>query len=191
MGERLVGQVMTALDEQTVTVPGTTAAEKILPRLAGSLRDVLHQRDQVAGEVEGILDAHPLARVLTSMPGIGVRTAARILVEVGDGTPFATPGHLAAYAGLAPVTRRSGISIRGEHPPKGGNKQLKRAFFLAAFASLAHPPSRAYYDHKRAQGKRHNPALICLAGRRCDVLFAMLRDRQPYQTRPLQHALAA
>ncbi|GIF27012.1 IS110 family transposase [Paractinoplanes tereljensis] len=191
MGERLVGQVMTALDEQTVTVPGTAAAEKILPRLADSLRDVLLQRDRVAGEVEGILDAHPLARVLTSMPGIGVRTAARILLEVGDGTAFKTPGHLAAYAGLAPVTRRSGISVRGEHPPKGGNKQLKRAFFLAAFASLAHPPSRAYYDRKRAQGKRHNAALICLARRRCDVLFAMLRDQTPYQTRPTDHALAA
>ncbi|GIM64497.1 insertion element IS110 uncharacterized 43.6 kDa protein [Amorphoplanes auranticolor] len=191
MGERLVEQVMTALDEQTVTVPGTAAAEKILPRLADSLRDVLKQRDQVATEVEGILDAHPLAEVLTSMPGIGVRTAARILLEVGDGTAFPTSGHLAAYAGLAPVTRRSGTSIRGEHPPRGGNKQLKRAFFLAAFASLAHPPSRIYYDRKRAAGKRHNAALICLARRRVDVLFAMLRDRTPYQARPSEHALAA
>ena len=118
-----------------------------------------------------MLDAHPLASVLTSMPGIGVRTAARILLEVGDGTAFATPGHLAAYAGLAPVTRRSGSSIRGEHPPRGGNKNLKRAFFLAAFAALADPVSRAYYDRKRAEGKRHNAALICLARRRCDVLL--------------------
>ena len=117
------------------------------------------------------------------MPGIGVRTAARILLEVGDGTSFATSGHLAAYAGLAPVTRRSGSSIRGEHPPRGGNKQLKRAFFLAAFAALADPVSRAYYDRKRAEGKRHNAALICLARRRCDVLFAMLRDKTPYQPR--------
>jgi transposase len=54
-----------------------------------------------------------------------------------------TPGLLAAYAGLAPVTRRSGTSIRGERPPKGGNKQLKRAFFLAPFASLSRSPSRA------------------------------------------------
>src|SRR4029453_14993969 len=67
MGERLVAQIMTALDEQTVPVPGTTAAEKILPRLADTLRDVLLQREQVAGEIEGILDAHPLAQVLTSM----------------------------------------------------------------------------------------------------------------------------
>jgi transposase len=78
------------------------------------------------------------------MPGIGVRTGARILLEVGDASAFATSGHLAPYAGLAPVTRRSGSSIRGEHPPKTGNKQLKRTFFLAAFASPSHPPSRAY-----------------------------------------------
>ncbi|MGC4773747.1 transposase, partial [Micromonospora sp. DT44] len=76
----------------------------------------------------------------------------RILLEVGDGTAFATPGHLAAYAGLAPVTTRSGTSIRGEHPPRGGTKNLKRAFFLAAFAALADPVSRAYYDRKRAEG---------------------------------------
>ncbi|MDG4795671.1 IS110 family transposase [Micromonospora sp. WMMD1082] len=185
MGERLVERITTALDEQTVIVPGTAAAETILPRLADSLRDVLQQRDQVAAEVDRMLDAHPLAAVLTSMPGIGVRTAARILLEVGDGTSFATPGHLAAYAGLAPVTRRSGSSIRGEHPARNGNKQLKRAFFLAAFAALADPASRAYYDRKRAQGKRHNAALICLARRRIDVLFAMLRDKVPYQPRPI------
>ncbi|MFV2028516.1 IS110 family transposase, partial [Micromonospora sp. LOL_028] len=170
MGARLVDQILTALDAQTVVVPGTTAAETVLPRLADSLRDLLRQRDQVAEQVEGMLDAHPLAPVLTSMPGIGVRTAARILLEVGDGTSFPTPGHLAAYAGLAPVTRRSGTSIRGEHPPKGGNKQLKRAFFLSAFAALADPLSRAYYDRKRAEGKKHNAALICLARRRVDVL---------------------
>ena len=184
LAQRLIAQVLAALDEQNVVVAGTAAAEKILPRLADSLREVLRQRDQVAREVEGILDAHPLGEVLTSMPGIGVRTGARILLEVGDGTAFPSSAHLAAYAGLAPVTRRSGTSIRGEHPPRGGNKQLKRAFFLAAFAALTDPISRAYYDRKRAEGKRHNAALICLARRRVDVLFAMLRDNVPYQHRP-------
>jgi transposase len=136
---------------------------------------------QVAIQVEEILDAHPLAKVLISMPGLGIRTSARILLEIGDITAFPTPGHLAAYAGLAPVTRQSGSSIKGEHPPKGGNKALKRAMFLSAFASLSDPLSRAYYDRKRAEGKKHNAALICLARRRSDVIYAMLRDKQPYQ----------
>ena len=118
------------------------------------------------------------------MPGVGVRTAARILLEVGDGSSFPTAAHLAAYAGLAPVTHRSGISIRGEHPARSGNKHLKRAFFLSAFAALrADPISRAYYDRKRAEGKKHNAALICLARRRCDVLHAMLKNQTTYQPR--------
>jgi transposase len=181
MAGRLVEAVKTALEAQTVIVPGTTAAATVLPRLAQSLRSVHEQRKQVAVQVEEILDALPLAQVLTTMPGVGVRTAARILLEIGDISAFATPGHLAAYAGLAPVTRRSGSSIKGEHPPKGGNKALKRAMFLSAFASLSDPVSRTYYDKKRAEGKKHNAALICLARRRSDVIYAMLRDKQPYQ----------
>ena len=47
---------------------------------------------------------HPLELILTSMPGVGVRTAARLISEV-SGKEFATAGHLASYAGLAPVTR--------------------------------------------------------------------------------------
>jgi len=118
-----------------------------------------------------------------SMPGVGIRTAARLLLDIGDGSAFPTAGHLAAYAGLAPVTRRSGRSIHGEHPSRGGNKHLKRALFLSAFAALHDPDSRAYYDRKRAAGKKHNAAIICLARRRVDVLHAMLRNGSHYQTR--------
>jgi transposase len=181
--QRLVDDIMTALDAQTVTVPGTDAAETVLPHLAQTLTNLLDQRAQAAQAIEKMLDAHPLSKVLTSMPGIGVRTGARILLEVGDGTAFPTSGHLAAYAGLAPVTRRSGTSIRGEHPSRTGNKPLKRAFFLAAFAALRDPTSRAYYDRKRAQGKKHNAALVCLARRRIDVLHAMLRNGTLYEHR--------
>jgi transposase len=186
LAESLTEQIFTALGQQTVVVAGTGAAATVIPLLAGQLASLGSQRAAVATQVEALVEAHPLARVLTSMPGIGLRTAARILTEV-VGKDFTSAAHLASYAGIAPVTRRSGTSIRGEHAPRGGNKRLKRAMFLSAFASLSHPPSRAYYDRKRAQGKRHNQAIIALARRRCDVLFAMLRDGTLYQhpTEPL------
>jgi transposase len=81
----------------------------------------------------------------------------------------------AAARPAAPTTHRSGTSIRGEGPPRGGNKTLKRALFLASFASLSSPESQTYYDRKRAENKRHNAALICLTRRRVDVLHAMLK----------------
>ena len=61
-----------------------------------------------------------------------------------------------------------------------GNRVLKRALFLSAFAALHSPESRAYYDARIERGCRHNQALVALARRRCDVLHAMIRDRRPY-----------
>ncbi|WP_157840638.1 transposase, partial [Streptomyces leeuwenhoekii] len=124
-----------------------------------------------------------LSPVLTSMPGIGVRTAAILLTTVGDGSTFPTAAHLASYAGLAPATRQSGTSLHGEHAPRGGNRQLKRAMFLSAFAALHDPASRTYYDRCRARGKTHTQALLRLARHRISVLFAMLRDGTFYEPR--------
>lgn len=122
------------------------------------------------------LEAHPLHPVLHSIAAVGIRTEARILTEVG-GKDFPTAGLLASQAGLSPVTWRSVSSIRGDHSSRTGNKiLLKRALFLSSFAALKDPPSRAYYDRKRAAGKKHNLALIALARRRCDVIYVMLRD---------------
>lgn len=182
MHARLAEDIWTALAAQTVTVPGTTAAAKVITGLAAQILQLRDQRIQIARDVDKVLDDHPLAEVLTSMPGIGVKIAARILAETGgDMSAFPTAAHLAAYAGLAPVTKRSGSSIRGEHVNRGGNKRLKNALFMSAFTSLrADPASRAYYDRKRAEGKRHNAALICLARRKTDVLYAMLRDHKRY-----------
>ncbi|MCW2718478.1 IS110 family transposase [Pseudonocardia sp.] len=180
LAKTLPAQILAALDAQAVVVPGTGAFGRVIAGVAAQLREVHLERDALAGELETLLETHPLAEVLTSMPGLGFRTALKILTIVGDGAAFPTAAHLAAYAGLAPVTRRSGTSIKGETRSQRGNHALKSALFLSAFASLADPTSRAYYDRKRAQGKRHNAALICLARRRTDVIYAMLRDRRPY-----------
>ncbi len=187
LARTLAAEIHRALGEQTVVVPGTQAVELVLPRLAEQLATLRRQREELAREVERRVNAHPLAAVLMSMPGVGVRTAARLLTEVTT-RPFASSAHLAAYAGLAPVTRRSGSSIRGEHPSRRGNKILKRTLFLSAFAALRDPVSRAYYERKIQQGKRHNQALIALARRRCDVLFAMLRDGAFYHATPTANA---
>ncbi|MFF5576008.1 IS110 family RNA-guided transposase [Streptomyces luteogriseus] len=155
----------------------------IMPSLAKSLAAVHEQRRALEAQIEARLEAHPLSQVLTSMPGIGVRTAAVLLATVGDGNSFPSAAHLASYAGLAPTTRQSGTSIHGEHAPRGGNRQLKRAMFLSAFAALHDPASRSYYDRCRARGKTHTQALLRLARQRINVLFAMLRDGTFYEPR--------
>lgn len=184
MAARLAAEITEALAEQTVVVPGTAATEVIVPSLARQLSEILQQRDAMQARLAALLEAHPLSQLLTSIPGVGVRIAATLLVTVGDASAFPDADHLASYAGLSPATKSSGSSIKGEHAPRRGNRQLKRAMFLSAFAALHDPASRAYYDRHRNNGKTHTQALLRLARRRITVLYAMLRDGCFYETRP-------
>jgi len=179
---RLIEEIFEALSQQSISVSGAAAVELVIPTLALNIKTLKAQRVEVAQQVEKLLAKHPLLEVLMSIPGVGIRCAATILLCIGDGSSFPTAAHLAAYAGIAPVTRRSGSSIKGEGPSRGGNKQLKNALFRSAWvASTCDPESKAYYARKRAQGKKHNAAIICLARRRCDMIYAMLRDGASYR----------
>jgi transposase len=66
--------------------------------------------------------------------------------------------------------------------PVLGSEFLVRVGDLSAFASLrSSPPSRAFYERKRREGKKHTQALIALARRRVNVLWAMLRDETTFE----------
>jgi transposase len=192
VGAKLAEDVTTALHAQTLTLPAENVYGQVLRELAIELDRLYERRDKLAEQIEEVFRAHPFGDVLLSMPGIGPRTGARILAEIGHPDRFINGDRLASYAGLAPVTRQSGKTINGEHRPKRGNHRLKNAMYLAAFASLRDPASKTFYDKKRAEGKPHTAAIICLARRRCDVILAMLNTGQPYKPKtPKNHPKAA
>lgn len=74
--------ILTALAEQTVTIPATEQYGRVIRGLADQLLAVLGQRDILRGELKELLLAHPLAEILTSMPGVGPRTAIELLRTV-------------------------------------------------------------------------------------------------------------
>ena len=181
----LVDAFFAALAERIVTVPDTAAAELVIPQLAANIKALQAQRDTIAGQVEEMLESFPLAQVLMSMPGVGIKTASNIVLPIGDCQDFADAAHLAAYAGITPTTRQSGTSVRGEFPTRAGNKQLKNAMFQSAWiASNCHPASRDYYLRKRAEGQKHNAAVMWLARSRCNDIYALLTRREFFREIP-------
>jgi transposase len=140
--------------------------------------------DALDRELERRFYARPEARVLASFPGMGPILGAEFLVAVGDVSAFSSADRLAAYAGLVPAARDSGKRVGNHRTGRGGNRVLKRVFYQSAFSSMRSvPESRAFYDRKRREGKRHTQAVIALARRRVNVLWAMLRDGTTFETR--------
>lgn len=101
---------------------GGHASESVAPRHAARIKALMTERKEIEAEAEEFADWFPLLQVLTSMPGAGVRTASQIFLAAGDFSAFKTAGHLAVYAGIALVTRRSGRAIRGKFSSRAGNK---------------------------------------------------------------------
>ena len=175
--------IFAALDQQTLVLAGTAAYGRVIAEEADQLAGLYTRRQQLGIDIEEVFRRHPFAPILLSMPGVGIKIATTILVEVGDIAEFETAGHLASYAGLAPVTRQSGSSLKSETRSRRGNHRLKNGLFLAAFCSIrAGGEDAAYYAKKRADGKPHNAAVICLANRKTRALFHMLTNQEPYRT---------
>jgi hypothetical protein len=62
---------------------------------------------------------------------------------------------------------------------------LQRVFYYSALVSIGSClESRRFYDRKRAEGKRHTQAVLALARRRVNVLWALMRDQRPYRPAP-------
>ncbi|MEJ8548620.1 IS110 family transposase [Brevibacillus borstelensis] len=119
---------------------------------------------------------------LLTIPGIGPVLAASILAEIGDITRFQTPKQLAAFAGLDPAVRQSGqFTGTTNHISKRGSVYLRRALWLGANSvRLYDPVFKSFYDDKISRGKHGKTALGAVSRKLSAVIFAILRDNQPY-----------
>jgi len=180
----VAGKALAAAKSQNISLPAESIAARIVAELAAEILALKDRIELVDEQIERRFFDRPEAKILASLPGMGPLLGAEFLVAVGNLSAFESADHLAAYAGLVPAANDSGKRVGNKRRMRGGNKNLKRVFYQAAFASLrGSPESRAFYDRKRAEGKRHTQALIALARRRVNVIWAMLRDGTTFETR--------
>jgi transposase len=180
--EEMAEVALAAAAAQRIRLPAQEVTARLIAQLASDLLALDRRIKELDKTITQRLMGHPQAKVICSLPGMGPLLAAELLVAVGDLSSFPDARHLAAYAGLAPVARDSGRRTNNLHPPKRYHRSLRRVFYLSALSSLSGPgPNRDYYQRKRAQGRKHQQALMALARRRVDVLWALLRDNRCFE----------
>lgn len=126
-----------------------------------------------------------LARIepnVTTIPGVSTATGAQIVAEIGDVRRFGGGAAIVKYAGLNPGVDESGKhSAEGVPITKHGSPYLRRALWLAANRARQYDPRlKAFYDKKRREGKPHRVAVTAVARKLCHVVYAVMRDGEPY-----------
>jgi transposase len=136
--------------------------------------------DDLAEAAAAAFAEHPDAEILTSFPGIGPITGARVLGEIGDDRDrFRDARGLKSYAGSAPITIASGKSFVVRNR-KVKNQRLAAAGYVWIFGALPTPAIKEHYDRRRAAGDRHTAAMRNLFNRLLGCLHHCLQTGQTF-----------
>src|SRR3989442_7338910 len=124
---------------------------------------------------------HPDFPLFDALPGAGAVFAPRLLVAFGEQRErFTSAAELQKYAGIAPVTERSGkkawVHWRLQCPTF-----LRQTFVEWAAESTRHSFwAQVYYQQQRDKGKAHQAAVRALAFKWIRILFRCWQDHTPY-----------
>jgi transposase len=181
--DAVAATALEAAHSQHTMVPGQDLGAAMVAGLAQEVMALDTEIGDTDAMIEERFRRHRHAEIILSMPGFGVTLGAEFLAATGgDMSLFDSADRLAGVSGLAPVPRDSGRISGNLKRPRRYDRRLLRACYLSAqIAIRTDPASRTYYDRKRSEGKTHTQAVLALARRRLNVLWAMLRDHRTYQ----------
>jgi len=149
--------------------------------LLGQLNAACLGTDDLEQAAIEAFDKHADAEIITSFPGLGPLSGARVLAEIGDDrSRFRDRKGLKAYAGAAPVTRASGKTTTVAHRRVKNNRLSATGYTWAFSALTASPGARAHYDRRRQAKDRHAAAQRHLFARLLGCLHHCLATGQPY-----------
>jgi transposase len=123
------------------------------------------------------------AKILTSMRGIGDKTAFNFLIEMGgDVNAFEHDRKLIAAAGLDPTTYESGKYKGQSKISKRGNRHLRRVIWLMTTKVIINNQVfRDYYFKRRKEGLIYKKAVLATAHKLIRVMFSMLVNQKCFE----------
>ena len=160
------------------------------PVVIESLQENLkHLEDQIKALMKKIkehVDQHPDLKekqnLLTSIPGIGMLTAIKLIAEIGEIEDFTSAPQLAAYAGLAPRQFKSGSSVHKQtRISKQGRIELRRCLYMPAVVASEHNP--IVMDLKRrmlASGHANMEVIVAAMKKLLHLAYGVLKSGKPF-----------
>lgn len=146
--------------------------------------DVLRRRlRELEGDIDRIIAAHDIGKLLVTIPGLGPQTAARILAEVGNPSSFRDGAALASYAGLVPGLNLSGKSKTSMRAPLTsiGNVRLRRALYMPTLVAVRKNPwLRRFYERLVAGGKPKKVAIVAASRKLLHAIYSVAKHRRPF-----------
>jgi transposase len=190
---RQLEQVIEQLIKQKTMVINSLEALELQPVVSSlAIKSLKHTRKTLEKQIKQ-LEERLLAtlekafakeiKLLSSIPGIGRKTAGMLLLFAGSFHKIANYRQLIAKAGLSPREYTSGTSIRGKvRITKMGGSLIRSKLYVCSFsAKKSNAACKALYDRLVAKGKNGKLALIAVCNKLLKQAFAIVKSGIPYR----------
>jgi hypothetical protein len=181
--EQRAAEIQTALRSEQLAAPDliADAMGATVAALVAVLGELNTQIASLEVQLADRFEQHPDAKIIRSLPGLGMTLGARVLGEFGDDpNRYEDSKSRKNYSGMSPITKASG-KHKVVLARYARNRRLSDACYQWAFSALTSSPgARAFYDQHRTQGDTHNRAIKALANRLVGILHGCLRHNTIY-----------
>ena len=163
-----------------------TTSPELVEDIKAHLKFLKQQRKSLLEKINHHIERHDTLKqqrdLITSIPGLGDKTAAIILAEIGDIHFFKSARQLAAHAGLTPKEHESGSSIHKKpRLSKVGNARLRKALYMPALASINHNSVIAQFRERLlGAGKLKMQVVGAIMHKLIRWVFGVLHSGQPF-----------
>lgn len=122
--------------------------------------------------------------LLTSIPGVGMRTACLLLAELGEVRRFASARKLVAFAGLTPAQFESGSSVaRRSAISRMGSNHVRRILYMPCLSAIrCNPIIKAFFERLVERGKHKKAALVACMAKLLKLIFGVLTHQEPFDS---------
>ncbi len=157
--------------------------------LRGKIATLLHLQERVAEVTKLLTELCQKTRledleILRSIRGVGPKTAAPFLAEMGEVKNYSSHKKIIAYAGMDPSVHESGKFIGMSRLSKRGNRHLRRAIYLMTASVVSQNAFfKAYFLKRKREGLAPQKALFATAHKLIRVIFAMLSQRTHFKVK--------
>jgi transposase len=153
--------------------------------LCEHIRLIKKQLKSLESDIERKLEANEVGKLLTTIPGIGKQTSARIIAAVVDPARFRDGAAFASYLGVVPALKHSGkhTPMRASISPLG-HARLRRNLWMPVLTAVhKNPWLKAFYDRLVAAGKLRKVALIAAMRKLAHAIYSVAKNRRPFELR--------
>ena len=159
------------------------ARRLMLDSLLTELDMVVSQIRRVEAQLDAIAATQPNVALLQTIPGIGPRTAEAVVAFADDIRRFGHRKQFAGYFGMTPTLDASGRIERHGHISKRGPSVVRWVLVEAMHQAVHRCPDLDAFFHRVHRNKkdRYKKAIVAASRKMLTIMFAMLRDRQPYR----------